>query len=312
VNFVDSVLVRLADPASRAGVFDADSLAHLVEAAYDTDAMPVGPPYDAVFDDLTVGYAAPPSAVAEGDWMGTGGVDRTELRIRLHGLGGSPLHIDALWRGSLVVRTSAVQDRVEALEIGVPSFDVDPDIVAALGALPGDPVVLEAQRRTRVVARLRAGLHQGAAFTDAHLDRLLVAAGAHSVSDLVTRMSGQARSTTVQLRYTAPPVAPPTPRALPFAAAVFIRDQDFSLSALLTESRLARTRAEEFGLDVAVPGDVRRRHRMVAVWIVPVAVFDDTAWPGGGGGTPAQQRALRFARAGQWLAAEGIGLAAVP
>jgi hypothetical protein len=312
VNFVDSVLVRLADPASRATVFDDASLAHLVQAAYDTDAMPVGPPYSAVFDDLTVGYAAPPSAVAEGDWMGTGGADRTEVRIRLHGLGPSPLHIDALWRGSLVVRTSAARDSVEALEIAVPSFDVDAAIVADLGALPTDPAVLETQRRTRVMARVRAGLHQSAAFTDDHLDRLLAGAGAHSVSDLVTRFAGQARTATVQLRYAAPPVTPPTPRALPFAAAVFVRDQDFSLSTLLTESRLARTRAEELGLDVGAPGDVRRRHRMVAVWIVPMATFDDTAWPGGGGGTPAQQRTARFARAGQWLAAEGIGLAAVP
>jgi hypothetical protein len=99
---------------------------------------------------------------------------------------------------------------------------------------------------------------------------------------------------------------------LRITAAVFIRDINFSLATLLAESRLARTHAEELGLDVPAPDDVRRRHRIVAVWVVPIAAFDDTGWPGGGGGNPAQQRAARFARAGQWLAAEGIGLAAVP
>lgn len=311
MDFVDSVLVRLGDPASRGAVFDDAALANLVAAAYDIEAMPVGPPYSAVFDDLTVGFAAPPVALAEGDWMGAGGMDRTEIRVQLHGVGQSALRIDALWRGALVVRTSAARDRVEALEVALPSLDVDPDIVADLGALPTDPALLETERRTRVIARLRAGLHQGAAFTEAHLDRLLAASHADSVSALVTDLSGQAATATVQLRYAPPPAAAPTPKSLPFAATVFIRDTGFSLATLLAESRLARTRAEELGLDVPASDDVRRRHRVVAVWIVPVATFDDAAWPGGDAGTPAQQWAARYARAGQWLAAEGIGLAAV-
>ncbi|MEK8105556.1 hypothetical protein NKG94_11145 [Micromonospora sp. M12] len=52
------MLVRLADPETRAALFDDASLAHLVEAAYDTEAMPVAPPYAAVFDELT--SASPP------------------------------------------------------------------------------------------------------------------------------------------------------------------------------------------------------------------------------------------------------------
>ncbi|WP_147457346.1 hypothetical protein [Micromonospora sp. CV4] len=60
MDFVDGVLVRLADPGTRAAVFDDASLAHLVEAAYDTEAMPVTPPYAAVFDELTLGFVAAP------------------------------------------------------------------------------------------------------------------------------------------------------------------------------------------------------------------------------------------------------------
>ncbi|MBY8870442.1 hypothetical protein K7640_01125 [Micromonospora sp. PLK6-60] len=312
MDFVDSVLVRLGDPATRAGILDDDALANLVAAAYDTEAMPVGPPYAAVFDQLTVGYVTPQVTLAEGEWMGAGGHERTELRLRLHGLGPAPLRVDALWRGGLVVRTAAARDRVEALEMALPSFDVDPDIVADLGALPTDPTVLEAERRSRLAARVRAGLDQPAAFTDAHLDRLLVATGAGSVSDLVTRVRGQAGTATVQLRYAPPPAATPTPRRLPFAAAVFVRAAGFSVADLLVQSRLARSRAEELGLEVPATDDVRRRHRVVAVWIVPDTTFDDTAWPGGETGSPQQRRADRYARAGRWLATEGVGLAAVP
>ncbi|MEV4657194.1 hypothetical protein [Micromonospora sp. NPDC049301] len=311
MDFVDGVLVRLADPGTRAAVFDDASLAHLVEAAYDTEAMPVTPPYAAVFDELTLGFAAAPVTLAEGEWLGSGGTTRTELRVRLHGLGASALRIDALWRGSLVVRTSAARDRVEDLDVAVPAFDVDPQIIADLGALPTDPAQLETERRTRLVSRLRAGLHQPAAFTDAHLDRLLAGVGAANAGDLVARMRGQAAGATVKLRYAAPPATPPTPRPLPFAAAVLIRDRGFSLADLLVETRLVRSRAEELGLDVPAPDDVRRRNRVVAVWVVPIETFDDDGWPGGDTGTDAQKRAARFARAGQWLARSGIGLAAL-
>lgn len=311
MDFVDRVLVRLADPASRAALFDAESIAQLVEAAYDTEAMPVEPPFTPVFDDVRIGYVTPPSATADGEWMGTGGADRTELRLRLHGFG-SAQRIDALWRGALVVRTAVATDRIDNVELAQPGFDVDPEIEAELGSLPTDPAQLETERRTRVLARLRAGLDQPAAFTDDHLDRLLVGVGAGSVGDLVTRFAGQAAASAVQIRYTPPSSAPPTARPLPFSAAVLVRDLGFSLADTLVQSRLVRARAEELGLIAPAEPAVRQRHPVVVVLMVPAEVFDDEAWPGGDSGTGAQRRAARFARAGQWLAHEGIGLVAVP
>jgi hypothetical protein len=311
MDFVDGVLVRLADPASRASLFDAASTANLVEAAYDTDAMPVEPPFTPVFDDLRIGYAAPAPATVDGEWMSTGGTDRTEVRLRLHGLGSAePMRVDALWRGALVVRTTVARDRIEHVELARPGFDVDPEIEADLGSLPADPGQLESERRTRVLARLRAGLDQPAAFTDDHLDRLLVGVGAGSVGDLVTRFTGAAE--TLQIRYTPPVSAPPTARSLPFSAAVLVRDMGFSLADTLVQSRLVRARAEELGLAAPAEPAVAHRHSMVVVLLVPTAVFDDQAWPGGDSGNDAQRRAARFARAGEWLAREGIGLVAVP
>ncbi|MGB3439086.1 MAG: hypothetical protein WBA97_10080 [Actinophytocola sp.] len=313
MDFVDGVLVRLADPASRGALFDAASTAHLVEAAYDTDVMVVEPPFIPVFDDLRIGYAAPPSATADGEWMSAGGRDRTEVRLRLHGFGAAePMRVDALWRGALVVRTTVATDRIEHVELARPGFDVDPEIETDLGGLPADPVQLETERRTRVLARLRAGLDQPAAFTDDHLDRLLVGVGAGSVGDLVTRFAGQVAASAVRIRYTPPSAAPPVARPLPFSAAVLVRDQGFSLADTLVQSRLVRARAEELGLVAPAEPTVRVRHPVVVVWLVPAGVFDDEAWPGGDSGTEAQRRAARFARAGQWLANEGIGLVAVP
>ena len=313
MDFVDGVLVRLADPASRGALFDAESTAQLVEAAYDTEAMPVEPPFTPVFDDLRIGYAAPPSATADGEWMGTGGADRTEVRLRLHGFGSAQaMRIDALWRGALVVRTTVATDRIDHVELAQSGFDVDPEIEADLGGLPTDPAQLETERRTRVLARLRAGLDQPAAYTDDHLDRLLVGVGAGSVGDLVTRFAGQSAASAVQIRYTPPSSAPATARPLPFSAAVLVRDVGFSLADTLVQSRLVRARAEELGLVAPAEPAVRQRYPLVVVLMVPAEVFDDVAWPGGDSGTGAQRRAARFARAGQWLAREGIGLVAVP
>lgn len=312
MDFVDSVLVRLADPAARPALFDDASLANLVAAAYDTEAMPVSPPYSAVFDDLRLGYSAPPSATIDGDWMGAGGASRTELRLHLHGLSNTPpLKVEALWRGALVVRTTAAADRIASVQLAVPSFDVDPEITADLGSLPTDPAELETQRRTRILARLRSGLDQPNAFTEEHLDRLLVGVGAGGVGDLVGRLAGQVEADTVQITYTAPVNTPPVARPLAFAAAVLVRDAGFSVADLLVQSRLVRARTEELGLEVPAAPEVRQRQRMVVVWMVPGTVFDDEDWPGGTTGTAEQRRAARFAQAGQWLANEGIGLVAV-
>jgi hypothetical protein len=313
VDFVDSVLVRLADPATRSALFPEESLEHLVEAAFDTEAMPVSPPFSPIFDELQLGFAEPPSSIVEGDWMGVGGMERTELRLRLHGLGHvTALRAEAIWRGALVVRTAPVLDQIEFVEIAMPSLDVDPDIIADLGSLPADPVQLEAQRRSRVLTRLRAGLDQPAGFTEAHLDRILAGVGAGTVAEFAIRMRGQAQAGTVQIRFNEPVETQPTARPLPFAAVVLVRDQGFSLANLLGESRLIRARAQELGLEMPAEAVVRRRARVVVVWMVPEVVFDDDDWPGGTTGTAAQRRAARFARAGEWLGREGIGLVAVP
>ena len=55
MNFVDSTLVRLATPATRRAVFDDVALRQLAEAAYDSDALALDGPFDAVFDEFSLG-----------------------------------------------------------------------------------------------------------------------------------------------------------------------------------------------------------------------------------------------------------------
>lgn len=85
--------------------------------------------------------------------MGAGGVERTELRLLLHGLGHAAApRAEAIWRGSLVVRTVPVVDRIELMEVALPLLDVDPEIVDDLGSLLADAVRLERSRCASVKA----------------------------------------------------------------------------------------------------------------------------------------------------------------
>jgi hypothetical protein len=105
VDYVDQKLVQLADPATRAGVFDQVALEQLAGAAYDAASMSVQGPFSATFDELRLGVAASPLGALEGTWNPVGGADRTEAHFRLAGIGDGGLpRVDALWRGSIVAR----------------------------------------------------------------------------------------------------------------------------------------------------------------------------------------------------------------
>ena len=58
MNFVDSTLVKFADPATRTALFDDVALEQLLSAAYDTTTLNVGGPFTPLFDDVQLGLAA--------------------------------------------------------------------------------------------------------------------------------------------------------------------------------------------------------------------------------------------------------------
>ena len=316
MDFVDGTLVRLADPATRAALFDQDALASLIAAAYDTDTMAITPPFNPIFDRLEIGLSVVPPGTLDGYWSGPTGADRTEFRLRGSGFGGqTPIRVDAVWRGGIVVRTLPLDSTIVAVNVrraDLDVVDIDVDIAAALGGLPADPVVLEAERRARVLARIRAGMNEPTAFGDPQLDRWLASLGVATVTALLETYRSVASESTLQITFSPPAGGAPSPKTLPFAAALLIRGPAVATAELLSESKLVRARLADDGLAAPSERGTRQRSSLVIVWMVPAALFDDADWPGAAPGmNAAQARAARRAAAAQWLAREGIGLVTV-
>jgi hypothetical protein len=311
MDFIDSVLVRLADPAERTALFTADAMAAIATAAYDMDAMVVQPPFNPVFDQFEIGTFVAPAAVFDGFWNPQGAAQRTEVRVRAEGLApASVVRVDAVWRGSIIARTVPMDSHITSVNMSWASLDIDAQIVADLGALPTDPGVLESERRARLLAQIHAGLDQPAAFSDEYLGAWLMSAGATTVGDLLARYQQVEQPGGLTVSFSPPSATPPAPKALPFSGAILIRKEGFSLAQLLMESKLVRDQLQGLGFEAPPASGVKRRNPVVIVWIVRGDTFDDDGWPGGNDTmTAAQKNHARRLRAAEWLAREGIGLA---
>ncbi|WP_165226774.1 hypothetical protein [Aquisphaera insulae] len=304
MTFADKVLIRLADPATRDAVFDAVALEQFASAAYDTSRVAIQGPYSAVFEELRLGVAVGRRGVAEGQWGRLGSSEKSAAEFQVSGLGGTGVLVDAIWRGFIVARANAPVGRITSVTTSHADLAaIDREIVAALGALPSDPVALGQERRQRLVARLKAAVSEPPIVTDELVDRLLSTAGAAGVNEFFDVASRGAAFEPVRVTFSeGPPPPPPSPRPLPVAAAVLVRDAGFGLAQLLADSRAVRDQLEADALGRADDPALRSRQGVLVVWIVPAALFLDADWPG------ANPDARRKA-AGDWLAREGIGLA---
>jgi hypothetical protein len=284
-----------------------------VAAAYKTDILIVEGPYQPVFKEFQLGVLTSRLGFIEGVWGAVGGVERTEGRFQTFGLN-APLstRVDALWIGDIVARTVPIDSQITQVETQWPDGgSIDAEIVAALGNLPSNPQLLEQERRNRFLTRIRTAFDQPTSFTNEIFDQWLESVGAASVGDLLTRFHGTVQSGAVQVAFSPPAAAPPLPRALPITAAILIRDVDFSIAQLLMESKILRESLEKQGLERPPNPSLPVRYPILVIWIVPITVFDAADWPGGQPGmSPEALRNARRLLAGQWLAREGIGLAA--
>ena len=245
MNYVDRILVTLADDAIRSSVFDAPSLEQLLDAAYDTGDMGAVGPFTADFGDFRLGHSMTRLGSVEGTWAAAGGAERTEARFRLSGLAdGTAPRVDAVWRGAIIARFRRGGEPIESVKTRTPN----------------------------------------------------------------------AETVEAEVTFAAPQSVSATPRPLPIAVALLIRDAaGFALSGLLAETKTIRDALAPIGLEQPPDPGLRLRRPLLVAWIVPPALFDDTDWPGATAGmSAAQQRAARRAAAGQWLAREGIGLVASP
>lgn len=304
MDFVDAVVLRCATAEGRATLLDQDGLAQMVEAAFDVTALPVQGPYAMTVDTLDLGLELVRPAVLSGAYTAVPGAIPAELRLRIDGLApAQPLRVDALWRGALIARQVPQEDRVTAVSGAFASTDIDRAIIADLGALPTNAAVLEAERRRRLLRRLRAGDAVPDAINDLALDRMLAVAG---VTDTASLLAG--RGTTglgtfrIGFSAAAAVAAVPVPITLPVTVAVIARDAPLHLSALLAESRSIRAALADDPSVQPAAAARRRRTPILVLWAIPGSLLDDTGWPG------ADRPARRTAAAGL-LAGQGIALA---
>jgi len=194
-----------------------------------------------------------------------------------------------------------------------PTGGLDAEIIRSLGALPTDQAALEAERRARLLVRLRAGFQQPEALTDAAFDGWLRQLGVASVSDLVARYADQLMTGALQVQFSEPSSDPPSPRRLPLSAAILVRDRPLDVAQLLADSKLVRDQLDDLGVKPTPDPDSIGRHPVLVIWMIPDVMFDDKDWPGGDG-APSENaaRELRRRTAGRWLAREGIGLVTTP
>jgi hypothetical protein len=308
--FEDATLIRLADPATQAALFDQIALEQLVNAAYDVSATPIGGPFSAVFEELRLGVPVLPVSVADGTWGLQSTSERSTACFQIAGLGGTALTIDAFWRGFLVARTSAPASRIVDVFTNWPSTgQVDDEIGSAFNGLPANPAQLEQERRNRLIAKLKAGMSDADALSDAAFDAILRRLGVQNVNELFEEHQGVSLTEVVKVVIEEKPAPPPSPKALPIVAAVLIRDAIASLAKMLVDSRFIRERLEAEGMGRPEMPGFRVRQSVLVVWITADSVFDDDGWPGAlAGDAPAVKRVRRRVAAGPWLAREGIGL----
>lgn len=312
MDFVDKTLVQLSDASSRAALFSEQALEQILNAGYNTDIVPVNAPFTATFDEFSLTYLSQYPRDIEGTISTGGGNEPMQLRIRTAELlPSNNVTADALWRGNIVARSAPEDSVIDEVVTSRPQLsNIDSSIIADMGSLPGDPVVLEQKRREKFLSALKSSLKYPDALRDENITVLLEDLDAASVTELLE--SGTNFHSALRIGFSAPSGKPPTPQLYPITAAILIRDTGFSVRNLLTESKRLQKYLEQNGLQRPRIPSLPIRKAILVVWIVPDTVFDDEDWPGATPAmTDAQKRAARADKAGIWLAGEGIGLVPV-
>jgi hypothetical protein len=137
LDFIDSALIRLADPTTRPAMFDNSASEHMTGAAYDAAALSLSGPYSPVFEKVTLGLSVAFLGVVQGVIRSQSGGPSSEVDIQLGGLGPLlPARVDALWYGCIVARVLPADGHINAVRAKFAVDDIDADIVKDLGVLP--------------------------------------------------------------------------------------------------------------------------------------------------------------------------------
>jgi len=306
----DQTLLRLADPNARATLLDSAALLAIAQVCYAIDPATVVGPTTAVYNAMDIAVAVTPQVEAYARWSRATDPVPVEASASLAGLVPAIPGADAVWSGSVVVRTAGGNGTITDATAVQP--DLDAAILAAVAALPGNatPADVVAAQRQAVEEALAA---PAATLTDTELDGILkgVLAGGpdQSIPELGLQSGGR-RNLGVQVTFSAiPPVTQSTPPVLlPMVVAFLVADANASPRALLEQSEVARRAAAAYSTSPP-PKDAPPQTRPRCVcWLIDATAFDDDGWPGAGGGNAQQQQTARLAAARAWLTGQGIAV----
>lgn len=299
------LLLRLADPVARVDLLDAQALLAVATVCYEIDPAAVVGATTAVYDRFDVAVPIMPEVVAAARLTRAGEPVPWEVSASVDGVVDPAPGADAVWAGSVVLRTAGGNGTIEGVATAEP--DLDAAFAAALAGLP--PTATPDEIRTA----LRQAAQGGAAtppLTDTELDALLAAVTPFDPDPReLGRAVGGRDLVSMRLRMSAPAaVAPVPPVTLPVVVAFLVADAATAPRQLLQATVLARRAARPYPVPPLPARSPARRADRCICWLLPAEAFDDDGWPGASTGTGAQQRAARLAAARSWLATQGVAV----
>ncbi len=113
----DALLLRLADATARADLLDPTALLEVALACYDIDPATVVGDTTAVFDTVDLAVPVNPQVSASGRWWRASDPEGTQLWATLAGLVPATPAADAVWAGSVVLRTAGGDGLITAAEV---------------------------------------------------------------------------------------------------------------------------------------------------------------------------------------------------
>jgi hypothetical protein len=124
MDYVDTILIRLADEQTRSQLFDATSLEAIASAAYHVENLGLAAPFQAIFESVQLGYSIPSISTLEGTWGMANGSERIEARLFLTGFA-PPIRVDALWSGAVRAKVVPPNSTVTAVQAQPQTLEQD-------------------------------------------------------------------------------------------------------------------------------------------------------------------------------------------
>jgi hypothetical protein len=121
----DQTLVRLADPSARDAVLSSDALLAIATTCYAIDSESVAGDTTAVYDRIDLAVTVSPSVAATARWGRSSDPLLAEGSAQLTGLVAPTPGADAVWAGSVVVRTAGGDGTITAADVTDQGRDVE-------------------------------------------------------------------------------------------------------------------------------------------------------------------------------------------